>query len=210
MVEIIAIDGPASAGKSTLAKKIAKYYNSPILHSGILYRAVAFSILEKKIELTDKKKILKLLKNLNKQKLNSKNLYSSEIDNIASIISKKKYLRERLKIYQRNFPNNFAKNNKFAIIEGRDIGTVIFPNAKYKIFMWADAKIRAERRYDQISKKGEKAELNSIYREIVARDNKDLNRKEAPLKPAVNSLLLDTTYLDIEQAFNAIKKIIKI
>ena len=117
-------------------------------------------------------------------------------------------MRDKLKHFQRNYPNNYAKDKKFAIIEGRDIGTVIFPSAKYKIFMWADAKTRAKRRYHQIIKNGQKVSLESIYREIIMRDTKDINRKIAPLKPSVNSLLLDTTYLDIEQAFNAIIKIL--
>ena len=89
MVEILAIDGPASAGKSTLAKKISEFYNSPILHSGRLYRAVAYEIIKKKISLNDKKNILKFLNSLDMDNLNSKNLYSSEIDEIASIVSKK-------------------------------------------------------------------------------------------------------------------------
>ena len=210
MTEILAMDGPASAGKSTLAKKISKFYNSPILHSGRLYRAVANEIINKKLRISDKKNILKFLKSLDLNKLNSKDLYSSEIDKMASIVSRKKYLREELKTFQMKFPKNYAKNKKLAIIEGRDIGTVIFPKAKYKIFVWADAKVRAKRRFDQISKKGQKVGLTRIYREIVDRDKKDLNRSIAPLKPAVNSLLLDTTYLDIEQAFNAIKKVIEI
>ena len=137
-------------------------------------------------------------------------MYSSKIDKISSVISSKKYLREKLSGFQRRFPKDFAKNRKFAIIEGRDIGTVIFPGAKYKIFVWADARIRAKRRFNQISEKGRKVGLERVYREIVDRDTKDLNRRIAPLKPAVNSLLLDTTYLDIEQTFNAVKKIIKI
>ena len=210
MVDIIAIDGPASSGKSTLAKKIAKYLNSPILHSGKLYRRIAYEIIKKKIQINDKKKILKLLKVIYNLELKSSNLYSSEVDKISSIISTKKYIRDEMRYYQRSFPRKFAKNNKFAIIEGRDIGTVIFPNAKYKIFLWADAKIRARRRFEQISKKGEKVGFRRIYKEIIARDSKDLNRRFAPLKPAANSLLLDTTYLDIEQAFNAVKKIVKL
>ena len=94
------------------------------------------------------------------------------------------------------------------IIEGRDIGTVIFPNADYKIFLWADAKIRAKRRYERIKKNRKKASLSSIFREINTRDRKDLTRKIAPLMPAANSVLLDTSYIDIEQAFNALKQII--
>ena len=140
MVEVIAIDGPASVGKSTLAKKMSDKFNSPILFSGRLYRAVALEIKERDINLNNKKEIIKCVKLIDRIKLDSPNLYSSEIDKISSSISANKYLRDELKDYQRNFPMNYAKKNKYAIIEGRDIGTVIFPDAKYKIFMWADAK----------------------------------------------------------------------
>ena len=120
-----------------------------------------------------------------------------------------KLLVKEITLSQEEYAEKFGKNKKFVIIEGRDIGTVIFPDARYKIYMWADAKIRSERRYNQIRKKGQKTSLKRIYREIIARDTKDLGRKIAPLKPAANSVLLDTTYLDIEQTFNAIKKILK-
>tara|TARA_Y100000816_G_scaffold289372_1_gene275700 strand:+ start:106 stop:735 length:630 start_codon:yes stop_codon:yes gene_type:complete len=208
MVEVIAIDGPASVGKSTLAKKISNFYLVPLLNSGRLYRAVALKMINNKINIKNKNKIIQCAKNLTIENINSKYLFSSKIDKIASEISKKKYLRNQLKIYQREFPKKYARGKKFAVIEGRDIGTEIFPQAKIKIFMWADAKIRARRRYLQFLKKGQKTSLKQIYDEIVARDTNDLKRKIAPLQPAVNSVLLDTSYLDIEQAFNATKKII--
>ena len=208
MSDIIAIDGPASVGKSSLAKKVSKNYNSPILHSGRLYRAVALEIKNQRININDKKNIIKIAKSLTSENLKSKNLFSTDIDMISSQISARKYLRDALKTYQKKFPIRQAKSSKFAIVEGRDIGTEIFPEAKFKIFMWADAKIRAKRRYEQILKKGQKASIRRIYNEIITRDAKDLNRKIAPLMPAVNSVLLDTTYLDIEQAFNAIKKLL--
>ncbi len=209
MVEIITIDGPASVGKSTLAKRISKYYKSPLLNSGRLYRAIALQIKDKKININDRKNIIKAAKLLTADDLNSKKLFSHEIDSIASKISVRKYLRDVLGIYQKKFPEKYASGKKFAIIEGRDIGTEIFPNAKYKIFLWADAKIRAKRRYEQIIKKGEKAQLKQIYSKIIARDYMDLNRIIAPLKPAANSVLLDTSYLDIEQAFGVIKNLLK-
>ena len=208
MVEIITIDGPASVGKSTLAKKISNYYEVPILNSGRLYRAVALKMVNNKINIRNKYKILHCAQTLTNKDINSKDLFSSKIDKIASEISKKKYLRNQLKVYQREFPKKYT-SKKYVVIEGRDIGTEIFPQAKIKIFMWADAKIRARRRYLQFLKKGGKAGLKRIYHEIVARDINDLNRKIAPLKPAVNSVLLDTSYLDIEQAFNVVKKIIR-
>tara|TARA_B100002019_G_scaffold288376_1_gene301889 strand:- start:334 stop:960 length:627 start_codon:yes stop_codon:yes gene_type:complete len=206
MVEIIAIDGPASVGKSTLAKKISDYYEVPLLNSGRLYRAVALEIINKEININDKYNILLCAKSLTDKNLRSTRLFSSKIDKIASEISSKKYLRKQLMIYQREFPNIYAKGKKYAVIEGRDIGTEIFPQAKIKIFMWADAKVRAQRRYLQIKKKGEKTSFKQIYDEINARDISDINRKIAPLKPAINSVLLDTSYLGIEQAFNAIIK----
>ena len=208
MVQIITIDGPASSGKSSLAKKISLKYDSPILYSGRLYRAVALDIINQNINLNNKSAILKCIKRINKKKLDSKELFSRKVDLISSVISSKKYIRESLCEFQKSFPKKYAKKNHYAIIEGRDIGTIIFPKAKYKIFMWADAEIRAKRRYEQIIKNGGKASIKTIYKEIVARDKKDMSRKIAPLKPAVNSVLLDTTYLDIEQAFNAIIKIL--
>ena len=208
MVKIVAIDGPASVGKSTLAKKLSKKYESPILYSGKLYRTVALEIIKRRINPHNLRDILKCLSFVDLKKLESKELYSSEVDNISSIISAKKPLREKLIKIQRGFPKKLGKNKKFAIIEGRDIGTVIFPNADYKIFLWANAEIRAKRRYEQIKRNGKKVSYNKIFNEINARDRKDLTRKIAPLIPASNSVLLDTSYIDIEQVFNALKKII--
>jgi len=208
MVKIVAIDGPASVGKSTLAKKLSKKYKSPILQSGKLYRAVALEVIKRKINPNNIREILKCLSFINLKKLDSKALYSSEIDNVSSKISAKKQLRDELIKIQRGFPKEFARDKRFAIIEGRDIGTVIFPKADYKIFLWADAETRAKRRYEQIKRNGKKVSYYKIFREINARDRMDLTRKIAPLIPASNSVLLDTSYIDIEQVFKALIKII--
>ena len=208
MQKIIAIDGPASVGKSTLAKKLAEKYSSPILFSGKLYRAVALELIRRKSDPNNIQNILRSVDRIDLNKLDTKGLYSSEVDKLSSIISTKKRLRNKLITLQRDFPKEQGKSSKFAIIEGRDIGTVIFPDADYKIFLWADAKIRAKRRYKQILKNRKKASFRRILNEINARDRKDLTRKIAPLMPAANSVLLDTSYIDIEQAFNALKNII--
>ena len=209
MVMIVAIDGPASVGKSTLAKKLSKEHKAPILFSGKLYRSVALEIMERKIKPDSIKEVLNCISNINLENMDSKELYSSDVDRISSIISANKQVREKLVNFQRSFPKNYGKNSKYLIIEGRDIGTVIFPNADYKIFLWAEAEIRARRRYEQIKKNGRKVQYINIFREINDRDRKDLTRKIAPLMPAANSVLLDTSYIDIEQAFNAMNKIIK-
>ena len=208
MVKIIAIDGPASVGKSTLAKKISKKFKAPVLFSGKLYRALALEIIKQKINLNNTEEILRSITSIDSGNLSSAELYSSEVDNISSIISAKKQVRNKLISFQRSFPKKYGDNIKFAIIEGRDIGTIIFPKANYKIFLWAASEVRAKRRYDQLRKNGKNVSYNKIFREINVRDQKDMTREIAPLMPAANSVLLDTSYIDIEQAFNAIKQII--
>ena len=208
MTKIIAIDGPASVGKSTLAKKISKKFKSPVLYSGKLYRALALEITKRKINLNNMEEILKCINYIDLDNLNSAGLYSSEVDKVSSLISAKKQVRNKLITFQRSFPKKYGGNVNFAIIEGRDIGTIIFPKANHKIFLWAAAEVRAKRRYEQLGKNGKNVSFSKIFSEINARDRKDMTRKIAPLMPAANSVLLDTTYIDIEQAFNALKKII--
>ena len=208
MVKIIAIDGPASVGKSTLAKELSKKFKAPVLFSGKLYRALALEIIKRKINFNNNEKVLKCITNIDIDNLNSAELYSSEVDNLSSIISAKKEVRNKLITFQRSFPKKYGNNIEFVIIEGRDIGTIIFPKASHKIFLWAASKVRAKRRYEQLRKNGKNVSYSKIFNEINVRDRKDMSRKIAPLMPAANSVLLDTSYIDIEQAFNAIKKII--
>ena len=208
MVKIIAIDGPASVGKSTLAKKISKKFKAPVLYSGKLYRALALEVIKRKINFNKTEEILKCITYIDLDNLSSTELYSSEVDNVSSIISAKKQVRNKLITFQRSFPKKYGNNIKYVIIEGRDIGTVIFPKANYKIFLWAASDVRAKRRYNQLRKNGKNVSYSRIFSEINVRDRKDITRKIAPLMPAANSVLLDTSYIDIEQAFNAIKHIL--
>ena len=208
MAKIIAIDGPASVGKSTLAKKISKKFKAPVLYSGKLYRALALEIVKRKINFKNTEEILKYITYIDLDNLNSAELYSSEVDKASSIISANQLVRNKLITFQRAFPKKHGDNIKFVIIEGRDIGTIIFPKANYKIFLWAASEVRAKRRCEQLRKNGRNISYSKVFSEIKIRDQKDMTRKVAPLMPAANSVLLDTTYIDIEQAFNAIKKII--
>ena len=208
MAKIIAIDGPASVGKSTLAKKLSKKLKAPVLYSGKLYRALALEIIKRKIKFNDTEEILKCITCIDIDNLGSAKLYSSEVDKVSSIISAKKQVRNKLISFQRSFPKKYGDNIKFMIIEGRDIGTIIFPKASHKVFLWATAEVRAKRRCEQHRKNGKNVSYSKIFNEINARDHKDMTRKIAPLMPAANSVLLDTTYIDIEQVFNALKEII--
>ena len=153
MSRIIAIDGPASVGKSSLAKIIAERFNYSVLHSGVLYRLAAYYILEKNIDINNLKGISHCVKAIDYRKIGKKNLYITEIDRLSSEISSRQYVRDELKKYQRNYVKTYGDNKKFMIVEGRDIGTVVFPDARHKIFMWANSKIRAARRHDQLQKK---------------------------------------------------------
>ena len=205
---VIAIDGPAGVGKTTIAKKLSKKINAPVLFSGQLYRAVAYEIIRNNLNLSQENKIIQIAKKLDMSTYNKRVLYTEEIDLISSKISSNKELRKALVSYQRSFPKIQKKRIKHVIIEGRDIGTVIFPRAKVKFFMWASSKIRAKRRYDQAKKTSKKAKLSSIHKEIDKRDLRDMTRKVAPMVPAADSYLIDNTNYDIPQTFNAILKIL--
>ena len=209
MVKIIAIDGPSASGKTLIAKKLSKDLDAPLLISGRLYRAVALETINKKINLNNKKEILKCVKNIDDVYLNSKKLYSPEIDSISSRISSIKELRSKLLKYQRDFLRKHFSSKKYVIIEGRDIGTEIFPNADFKIFMWASSYIRAQRRVTQIAETKKKPNISQIHKAIITRDKRDMTRKIAPLIPAADSYLICTDFSDKEVTFNKIIKIIK-
>jgi len=209
MLKIIAIDGPSASGKTQIAKKLSKKLDAPLLISGKLYRAIALEIINKKISLKNKKEIINCVKNISEDSLNSKKLYSPKIDNISSRISSIKDLRSKLLKYQRNFPKKYSGINKYVIVEGRDIGSIIFPNADYKIFMWASSYIRAQRRAAQIAETKKKPNISQIHNSIKVRDMRDMTRKIAPLVPAADSYLICTDFSDKEVTFNKIIKIIK-
>ena len=209
MVKIITIDGPAGVGKSTIAKKLSKYLDAPLLVSGKLYRAVACeAVIQKKLS-SDITAIKDIAQNINVNNYNDAQLYNNQIDQFSSKISSKKSIRQVLVNLQRNFPKNFKKSKKFCIIEGRDIGTIIFPKADIKIFMWASSEVRASRRLEQVKKVNKKAKLSYIRKSIMDRDFRDMSRKIAPLMPAADSYLCDNSNYSIEQSFKTILRIIK-
>ena len=206
---VIAIDGPAGVGKTTIAKKLSKKMNAPVLFSGQLYRAVAYEMIKNKISISQENKIIQIAKKLDMSIYSEGALYTAKIDLISSKISLNKLLRKALIYYQRRFPKIQKKGIKYVIIEGRDIGTVIFPNADYKIFMWASSYIRAQRRVAQIAETKKKPSISQIHESIKIRDIRDMTRKTAPLIPAADSYLICTDFSDKEVTFNKIIKLIK-
>ena len=210
---IIAIDGPAGSGKSTIAKLIAEDLGLVYLDTGAMYRLVTLKALNDGI-LGNLDKIIKMLDNLNID-IKENGFYLDDIDvseeirkpvvseNVSDIAAIRE-VREKMVDLQRKF-----SESKNVILDGRDIGTVVFPNADVKIFLIADAKERANRRYKELVAKGENVRIEEIYENILKRDEIDSTRKESPLKKADDAIEVDTTSKNIEEVKNEILNIIR-
>ena len=209
MSRVITIDGPAGVGKGTVCKLLSQHLNAEILNSGEIYRTIAFNIIKFKINPNDASGIIEYVKSFDYKPLSSKKLYNRNIDLITSQISSISQLRKLVVKIQRDFISSNSNTSNLLIAEGRDMGTAIFPKAKIKIFLWANSKIRAQRRYQQIKKTRKNRKFSTILEEIKLRDFRDMSRKIAPLCPAEDSYLIDNSNLDIEQCFSKILKILK-
>ncbi len=205
---IIAIDGPGASGKGTISKLVAKKFNLYHLNSGSIYRALALMVKKKKVPNNDFEAIISLAKILNLKDLDTPELKTDELAILASKISKNRGVREALLDFQRSLGAK-PPFGRGIIVEGRDIGTVVFPNAHIKIFIDADVEIRAKRRYKELKKINDNIELKTVKNQLIERDNRDYNRVESPLKPAENAYLLNTSRLNIEESFSAICRIIE-
>jgi cytidylate kinase len=196
---IIAIDGPAASGKGTIGSRLAQHYGFRHLDTGLLYRAVAKAVLDGCKPPSDKPAAVAAAKSLNPAQIDRHALQSDAIGSAASVVSAVPEVRAILLEYQRSF----AAKPPGAVLDGRDIGTVIAPQAEVKIFLTASAEERARRRTKDMENRGEKADFGAILADIRARDERDTNRAISPLKPAPDAHLLDTTHLDIDAAIRA-------
>lgn len=213
----IAIDGPSGAGKSSLAKKIAAYYGYIYVDTGALYRSIGYVILQKNISPSDREKVLEELKciNLYFKHINgiqhvfvndidvTEFIRTHEISMAASAVSAIPEVREFLL----NCQQDIAKEHNI-VMDGRDVGTVVLPNADVKIFLTASANDRALRRFEELSAAGQNCDYNETLKLIIERDNNDMNRKIAPLKKADDAVVLDNTGFEPEETFIAALKII--
>jgi CMP/dCMP kinase len=191
---IIAIDGPAASGKGTLGKRLAQHYGYRHLDTGVIYRAVAKMLLDQGFELTDEARAVAAAMALDPEKFGDPELKSQRIGDAASVVSAIPSVREALISFQRAF----AADPPGAVLDGRDIGTVICPNADVKIFVVADPKVRARRRTLEARGRGEEADEALVLADIIRRDERDRNRAAAPLKAAADAHILDNSKLDIE------------
>ena len=209
----IAIDGPAGAGKSTIAKKVAKTKKFIYVDTGAMYRAMAYFLLSEKVDPADDKMVgekcldaditIEYVDGEQIVLLNGRNvngvLRTEEVGNMASATSKNPKVRERLTHLQKELA---AKNN--VVMDGRDIGTCVLPGADVKVYLTASAKVRAKRRFDELRAKGEECDINKIEEDIIKRDEQDMNRKIAPLKQAQDAVLVDSSDMTIEEVVQKI------
>ena len=196
---IIAIDGPAASGKGTLAKRLALHYRLPHLDTGLLYRAVGRQAIDRGLDLEDADATADIAERLDVGSLDEAGLRGREMGEAASVVAAHPKVRKALLDLQRRF----AHQRGGAVLDGRDIGTVIAPGAEVKIFVTAAPEIRARRRHLELVKRGDAPPFEEVLADIRKRDARDAGRADAPLKPAPDAHVLDTTALDVESAFQA-------
>src|SRR5437016_3454598 len=202
---IIAIDGPAASGKGTLGKRLAAHFGLRHLDTGMIYRAVAKALLDARCPLDDKERATAAARSLDPAQFDEKALKDHAVGEAASVVSAIPEVRAALLTFQRDF----AAALPGAVLDGRDIGTVIAPDADVKIFVTASAPARARRRARELAAQGAAADEAEILADIERRDERDRSRAVAPLAPAPDAHLLDTTHLDIDAAVRAAIDIVK-
>ncbi|PLX38030.1 MAG: (d)CMP kinase [Hyphomicrobiales bacterium] len=196
---IIAIDGPAASGKGTLARRIAEHYGLRHLDTGLLYRGTAAALIKAGRPVDDENAAEQAARELDVTGFDRVALADHEVGEAASKVAAMPKVRAMLLQRQRDF----AAEPPGAVLDGRDIGTVVCPDADVKLFVVASAEVRARRRTDEMIGRGKAADYDTILEDLKRRDERDTGRAVAPLKPAEDALLLDTSEFDIETAFRA-------
>ena len=202
---IIAIDGPAASGKGRIAKQVASVYGLHHLDTGLIYRAVAKAVMDAGYPTDDVPHAVEAAIALDPTKFEESALKAPKITEAASVVAAIPEVRQALMSYQRSF----ATKPPGAVLDGRDIGTVIAPGADVKLFVIATPEVRAARRTAELKSRGEPADQQEVLADLLRRDERDSRRTAAPLKPAPDAHLLDTTHLGIDAAFRAAVDIIE-
>ncbi len=199
---MIAIDGPAGAGKGTLARRLARLYHLAHLDTGLLYRAVGLKMLEKDDDLADKEAAVRVALSLKANDLKNSALRDEAVGNAASHIASVKEVREILLTFQRHFAHTLPTDKQGVVLDGRDIGRVVLPEAPCKIYVTASPEVRAERRLKELHEKGIDSIYEAILEDIKVRDARDQTRKASPLCPAPDAYIIDTSEMGISEVVN--------
>lgn len=202
---VIAIDGPAASGKGTLARRLAAHYGLPHLDTGLLYRATACALLDEGLPLDDVEAAVEAARGLSLTDFDEERLRARDMGEAASVVAAMPAVRAALIDMQRAF----AARPEGAVLDGRDIGTVICPEATVKIFVTASPETRAQRRALELASRGEEVDYAAILEDVRKRDARDSSRSAAPLKAADDAVTLDTSELDRDEAFAAALRIAK-
>ena len=202
---VIAIDGPAASGKGTLARRLAEHFGLDHLDTGLTYRAVAKALLDAGLPLDDEEQAEKAARSVDLSKLDRALLSAHDVGEAASKVAVMTNVRRALVEKQREF----ARALPGAVLDGRDIGTVVCPDAHVKLYVTASAPVRAERRWREILAGGGDAEYADILADVEQRDARDMSRTDSPLKPADDAHLLDTSEMDIETAFLTARSLVE-
>lgn len=215
---VIAIDGPAGAGKSTIAKAVSKKLNSIYVDTGAMYRSIALFMIRNNVSKEDTASIAAKCKDadvtinyeggvqnviLNGENVNGL-IRTEEVGNMASVVSAVPEVRAHLLQLQRNLAASTD-----VVMDGRDIGTTVLPNANLKVYLTASSKVRAKRRYDELTAKGESCDIDVIEKDIIDRDHRDMTREISPLKQADDAVLVDSSDMTIEEVENKIIELAK-
>lgn len=214
----IAIDGPAGAGKSTIAKKLAKHFSIVYVDTGAMYRTVAYYMLQNNVDTTDETSVVARLDNVNidiEYIEGSQHIFLNGED--VSAVIREQYVGENASKVSAHLPVRAkmvamqqAMGKKTSLVmDGRDIGTHVLTEATCKVYLTADSRVRAQRRFDELLSKGQKADLEAIVQEIEERDYRDMNREHAPLRQAEDAVLVDTSSLSIDEVVDTIINIVE-
>ncbi len=201
-VPVIAIDGPSASGKGTVARRIADEYGWVYFDSGLLYRAVGMIILTNQVDLShlDRVNWATIVAQLNPVVMAHPDLKLESVGQLASRVAAVEALRTQLMYFQCNLLSKLS-SDQFLVMDGRDIGTVIFPDAWLKFYITASVGVRAQRRHSEMKKRGVHHTLEEVAKDLEARDFRDLSRQSAPLKLAHDALLIDTSHLTAQEVF---------
>lgn len=208
MTLIVAIDGPAAAGKGTLARRVAQDLNLAYLDTGLLYRATGFAVVQSGGDPEDAEAATAAARNLKPEDLENVKLRHDEAAQAASKVAAIQPVRDELLAFQRRFAAQPPQGVKGAVLDGRDIGTVVCPDADVKLFVTASTEVRAQRRLKELQERGLEAIYAQVLKDMKDRDARDSQRAAAPLKAADDAIVLDTSDMDIEEVIVQAKSII--